>query len=136
MSEFSDWEWEKEGFKTISNEDAARIVWFVQKHYNSVDRIIIHCEQGISRSAGAVAALSLLLEGSNCIAGNPNHTPNGLVFTKILQAWKDWKEAEDDVQAFLLYNSSHLDRNKFNFTEDSPNLEEAPQISLEQGINL
>lgn len=134
--EFQDMEWERPDYATITKEQAARIVWFVEKYYNLVDRIIVHCEAGISRSAGVVAALSLLFEGKNIVADNPNYSPNGLVFTKVLQAWKDWKEAEDDMTAFLIYNSSYSDRNKFNFTEDLPNFELDSSIPSERNIDL
>ena len=116
-NEFYDIEWENySGFQTITDEQAARIVWFVNKHYNNVDMIVIHCEAGISRSSGAAAALSLLIEGKDAFTGEKKYLPNGLVYSKIIEAWKNWKEAEDDMETFLLYNKNKI----YNFIEDFP----------------
>lgn len=46
----------------FSNEDAKKIVEFVAQVKDSVELIVCHCEAGISRSAGVVAALKRIFE--------------------------------------------------------------------------
>ena len=48
------------------NEDQGKIVAdFVNAYYDETDRIIIHCDGGISRSAGVGAAIMRVKEGSD-----------------------------------------------------------------------
>lgn len=49
----------------MSEQDAARIVSFVKKHKDSVDGIIVHCDAGVSRSAGVMAAIMKWLTGDD-----------------------------------------------------------------------
>lgn len=49
----------------MSKEQAQSIVEFVVKNAKSVDSIVVHCEAGLSRSAGVAAALSLILRGTD-----------------------------------------------------------------------
>ena len=49
----------------MSKQDAARIVAFVKKYKDSVDGIIVHCDAGVSRSAGIMAAIMKWLTGDD-----------------------------------------------------------------------
>lgn len=49
----------------MSEQDAARIVSFVKKYKDSVDGIIVHCDAGVSRSAGVMAAIVKWLTGDD-----------------------------------------------------------------------
>lgn len=49
----------------MSEQDAARIVSFVKKYKDSVDGIIVHCDAGVSRSAGVMAAIMKWLTGDD-----------------------------------------------------------------------
>lgn len=60
-------------------EDAEKVVEFVNKWYGKVDTLIVHCEGGISRSAGVCAAIMRVKEGDDWIifdssAKHPNMT--------------------------------------------------------------
>lgn len=53
-------------------------------------RVVIHCTAGKSRSAGAAAALHLVLNGSDApIFGNSMYRPNMLVYRHVLNAWHE-----------------------------------------------
>ena len=49
----------------MNEQDAARIVAFVKKYKDSVDGIIVHCDAGVSRSAGVMAAIMKWLTGDD-----------------------------------------------------------------------
>lgn len=70
---------------SITERDAVNIIEFVEKYKDITDNFIIHCEAGISRSAGVAAALSKIYNGSDCdIFENPMYKPNMLVYNTIL----------------------------------------------------
>ena len=61
----------------MTKEDAERIVSFVKRWKTKVPQIIVHCEAGISRSAGICAALMLWLTGSDqAVFDDPQYRPN------------------------------------------------------------
>lgn len=75
--------------KFIFTEDnAKKILEFVIKYENIVDTILVHCEAGISRSAGIAGALSLIYNN------NDEHffsmyLPNMLVYRTILEVYQN-----------------------------------------------
>jgi len=72
---------------SITKRDAVNIIEFVEKYKDITDNFIVHCEAGISRSAGVAAALSKIYNGSDCdIFDNPMYKPNMLVYNIVLGA--------------------------------------------------
>lgn len=72
----------------ITQEDAKKILSFMERHKN-VDNVIVHCEAGISRSAGACAALMLIYTGSDMdIFMTARFTPNMTVYRTILNEYQ------------------------------------------------
>lgn len=71
------------------NEHMARqIINFVKKYENQVEEIAVHCEAGISRSAGCAAAIACMLEQSD-VYFFARYLPNSLVYNTILRTWFD-----------------------------------------------
>lgn len=69
----------------ISDADAEKIVNFVTAWKNEVDLIVVHCEAGVSRSAGVCAALMLWLNDSDePIFTNPFYKPNMKCYRTVL----------------------------------------------------
>ena len=65
---------------------AKHILDFVNMWKYSVDLIIVHCEAGISRSAGVASALSLILNGTDDYYFK-HYLPNILCYRKILNVY-------------------------------------------------
>jgi hypothetical protein len=54
----------------ITPGDGVKVIEFVNKHINHIDKIVVHCEAGVSRSAAICAALGLVgLAGGAAVAG-------------------------------------------------------------------
>ena len=49
----------------MQESDGKKVAKFVNKHYDDVDLIIVHCDGGISRSAGVGAAIMRVKEGDD-----------------------------------------------------------------------
>jgi hypothetical protein len=79
--------------KFFDDSMAVRIVEFVRKNlnfYDDIHTIVCQCEAGVSRSAGAAAALSKCINGSDREYFNSiRYIPNMLVYRKIMNAWYD-----------------------------------------------
>ena len=74
----------------ISLEQAKEIAGFVKQNYSKVERIIVHCEFGQSRSAGIAAAISKYYEEHDSgIFGNKAYSPNKTCFHYVLNALND-----------------------------------------------
>jgi Predicted protein-tyrosine phosphatase len=69
----------------LSEEDAQRIVAFVEAHRERVSLVVCQCEAGISRSAGVAAALSKWLNGDDALFFRYFH-PNRHVYRLVLEA--------------------------------------------------
>jgi predicted protein tyrosine phosphatase len=71
----------------ITKRQARKIADFAKRHYGQVERFIVHCEYGISRSAGVAAALSEYFEGhDNGIFTNRAYSPNMTCYDYVLAA--------------------------------------------------
>lgn len=71
------------GQDCIQKEDAEKIKRFVEAHKE--DQIIVHCDAGISRSAGIAAALMKYYNGDDTpIFDNPRYCPNMLCYRTML----------------------------------------------------
>lgn len=62
---------------------AKNILDFVSRYSYMVDLIVVHCEAGISRSAGCASALSLIYNGEDQYYFD-HYLPNMLVYRKII----------------------------------------------------
>ena len=70
----------------MSSSDAKAVLAFINNHKDNVDKIIVHCFAGVSRSAAVCAALMLILNGDDMeIFDNPNFSPNMHCYRLILE---------------------------------------------------
>jgi len=73
----------------MSFEDGRKIAKFINEWYDKVDMIIVHCDGGISRSAGIAAAIMRVREGLDWpIFANKNKHPNMTCYLRTLKAFK------------------------------------------------
>jgi len=74
--------------QTFSRDDASKILAFVAKYVRQdIHTFYIHCEAGISRSAGVAAALGMIIEKNGDEYFFKNYLPNRLVYRTILKEW-------------------------------------------------
>lgn len=71
----------------ITEQQARKIAKFVMRYKDSVEQIIVHCDAGISRSAGVAAAIAKYLNGSDddFFVRSP-YTPNMTCYHTVLFA--------------------------------------------------
>ena len=70
----------------MKDEQAQAIVDFVRKYEDK--RIIVHCDAGISRSAGVAAAILRSYTGDDSrIFDSARHAPNMYIYYKVLKAF-------------------------------------------------
>lgn len=83
---FDDVEGNKAG--CMSREDAEEIIQFVNQFITQVDEIIVHCDAGISRSAGVCAGLMRIINNDDSlIFENKMYCPNMHCYRMILDAY-------------------------------------------------
>ena len=71
----------------FTENDADQILDFVAAHPEA-ELIIVHCDAGVSRSAGIAAALSKVLTGSDVkIFNSKLYQPNMHIYRTILNRW-------------------------------------------------
>ena len=69
----------------ITSWDAESIVRFVNRNLDKVERLIVHCEAGQSRSAGVAAAILKYLTGDDTqIYDDSKYTPNSTCYREVL----------------------------------------------------
>lgn len=87
--EFSDItkEYTEESVKLMTLEDGKIIHDFVESLDERVERLIVHCYAGASRSAAVAAAISKIKFGNDDIYFNGNYSPNMYVYYKVLEAY-------------------------------------------------
>jgi predicted protein tyrosine phosphatase len=68
----------------FTENDAESIINFIDNYKNDIELVVVHCEAGISRSAGVAAALSLILN-NDCGFFHEYYYPNTLVKSIILR---------------------------------------------------
>lgn len=85
----------------ITSEDARMIVDFVSRWSNKVNLVIIHCEAGISRSAGVCAALMKIFNGNDFeIFDNPRYAPNMSCYRSVLESYFGSYNSEEAEEKF------------------------------------
>ena len=81
----------------ITDEQASEIASYVLRVRDDVDRIIVHCEAGVSRSAGVGAAIMKYLNGSDWdVFDKPKFRPNMTCYRKVLDAFYMIIEERDE----------------------------------------
>lgn len=78
------------GYDPMTDEDAVKIKDFVLKWKDKVDTLWVHCDAGISRSAGIAAGiLEALGEDKSYIFDSKMYFPNLLCYRKTLNAFNN-----------------------------------------------
>lgn len=73
----------------MSKQDGCNIADFVNLWYDKTDRIIVHCDGGVSRSAGVAAAIMRVKEGDDFpVFDNRNKHPNMTCYLRTLKGFK------------------------------------------------
>ena len=94
---FDDVERDSKDLHCITKDDAEKIVNFINKNKNKVDKIIVHCEAGVSRSAGVGAAIMKALNGDDWdVFKNPLKCPNMKCYRTVLNAFQDAGYFDED----------------------------------------
>lgn len=72
----------------ISNNQASDIAAAVNNFKDRVDCIVVHCEAGISRSAGVAAAIGMALNSDDSFVFNDGRfNPNRTCYKKVMEAF-------------------------------------------------
>lgn len=94
---FDDVERDSKDLRCITKDDAEKIVKFINKNKNKVDKIIVHCEAGVSRSAGVGAAIMKAINGDDWVVfNNPTMCPNMKCYRTVLNAFQDAGYFDED----------------------------------------
>ena len=76
------------GYEPMTDEDAVKIKDFVLKWKDKVDTLWVHCDAGISRSAGIAAGIiEALGEDNSYIFDSKMYFPNLLCYRKTLNSF-------------------------------------------------
>ena len=87
-----------QGYYPITEQQARKIAKFVMRYKDSrVEQIVVHCDAGISRSAGVAAAIAKYLNGNDddFFVRGP-YTPNMTCYSKVLFALHVAELEEED----------------------------------------
>lgn len=79
-------------YRLMSKEDAKRVVDFMYQFEQEAQMFLIHCEAGLSRSAGVAAALSWLLNGDDNYFYSYAFRPNAFCRRKVIELAIESKE--------------------------------------------
>ncbi len=78
----------------FSEKNASDIVDFVEQNKKAMELLIVACEAGISRSAGAAAALGKIYLGNDdFIFDSERYRPNMYIYQMILKIWQKRQSA-------------------------------------------
>ena len=70
----------------FSRQQAEEIWTFTQQHVSEIERIIVHCDAGISRSPAVAAALARVLNDDDAEFFGGQYRPNRRVYRFLLEA--------------------------------------------------
>ncbi len=100
---FDDIDMEDNEQHAMTSKDGEKIISFVNKWYNKADTIIVHCDGGISRSAGVAAAIMRVKEKADYpfFWSNTKH-PNITCYLRTLEAFKYIPLKNENVIAEIL----------------------------------
>jgi predicted protein tyrosine phosphatase len=86
---FPDAEMASDGFaegELFSREHATRVWDFVLQHRPEIERIVVHCDAGVSRSSAVAAALARVFNGNDAEFFGGRYRPNMRVYRTLLEA--------------------------------------------------
>jgi predicted protein tyrosine phosphatase len=69
----------------FSREQAMKVWTFVQQHLPEIERIIVHCDAGVSRSPAVAAALARVLNDDDAEFFGGRYRPNMRVYRTLLE---------------------------------------------------
>lgn len=82
----------------ITEADARKMAEYVYEMAGLVNRFIVQCEYGVSRSAAIAAAMMLCLDGDDSVIwGNEYYAPNKTCYRLMLVALEKMKSERDSV---------------------------------------
>lgn len=89
----------------MSEVQANEVFQFVSKWKDDIGLIVVHCEAGISRSAGVAAALSKWINDDDMFFFE-TYCPNNLVYNRVLHAiygdpWKQYRALTKEVEELM-----------------------------------
>lgn len=73
----------------FSRAHAAQIWNFVDQHRSQIERVLVHCDAGVSRSAAVGAALARVLNGDDAEFFGGRYSPNMRVYRTLLETSAD-----------------------------------------------
>ena len=81
-----------QGYYPITEQQARKIAKFVMRYKDSVEQIVVHCDAGISRSAGVAAAIAKYLNLNNDRFFKEPYDPNKTCYDMVLSSLNKLKE--------------------------------------------
>ena len=104
-------------YKIMTTKDAIKIQKFIDKYKNKVDKIIVHCYAGISRSSAVACGISLYLNKDDYWIWNSNgYYPNKWCLT-VMNNTLNLGLSEEDIQ--LKYDLLDSNKNKDILIDDN-----------------
>jgi predicted protein tyrosine phosphatase len=70
----------------FSRKQASEVWTFTQQHLSEIQRIIVHCDAGVSRSSAVGAALARVLNDDDSEFFGGRYRPNMRVYRTLLDA--------------------------------------------------
>lgn len=93
----------------ITEQDAFKIVDFTDMWKDKVNTIIVHCEAGVSRSAGVAAAILKWTQNrADLIFNSPYFLPNRFCYREVLSAFRkrEQEQGKNDICLSVCHSSS------------------------------
>jgi predicted protein tyrosine phosphatase len=84
------------GLILFDRDHAHDILDFVTHYWPRIETLMVHCEQGLSRSPAVAAAIARLKQGKNRRFFQAPYVPNGYVYRTLLET----AEGRGDYQKF------------------------------------
>lgn len=86
---FDDIDFEENATMCMQPDDGKKVADFINKWYNKINSIIVHCDGGISRSAGVAAAIMRVKEGDDYPIFKQRHKhPNMTCYLTTLKGFR------------------------------------------------
>lgn len=93
----------------ITEEHAKAIIEEYNLYKNKVERILVHCEAGVSRSAGVCAALMKIHDGDDMpIFGQAKYCPNMTCYRAILDEYYGKYDEEEAQRKWDVNTEAYL----------------------------
>lgn len=81
------------GSTYFSKDQARQVLEFVDKNWDNIDCLMVHCEAGVSRSAAIAAAIELIKFGrgadNHYFNESTHYVPNTYVYRMMLETWQE-----------------------------------------------